>query len=59
MGHSGDAASLGHGHIEIGFSTGGGDPLNHHSGAEAWTPSGAAVRSVIVSLSHSLGIENS
>jgi hypothetical protein len=59
MGHTGDAASLGHGHIEIGFSTGGGDPLNHHSGGEAWTPSGAAMRSVIVALSHSLGIKNS
>jgi len=29
MGHAGDAASLGHGHIEIGFSPiGSGDPLN-------------------------------
>ena len=50
MGHTGDAAALGHGHIEIGFSDGSGDPLNHH-GASAWTPSGAAMRSVLVSLS--------
>jgi murein DD-endopeptidase MepM/ murein hydrolase activator NlpD len=50
MGHTGDAASLGHGHIEIGFSDSSGDPLNHH-GAEAWTPSGAAMRRVLVALS--------
>src|SRR5437588_787561 len=30
MGHTGNAASLGRGHIEIGFSDGSGDPLNHH-----------------------------
>ena len=49
MGHTGDAASLGHGHIEIGFSDSSGDPLNHH-GAVAWTPSGAAMRRVLVAL---------
>ena len=45
----GDAASLGHGHIEIGFSDSSGDPLNHH-GAVAWTPSGSAMRRVLVAL---------
>ncbi|HWF51596.1 MAG TPA: lytic murein transglycosylase [Solirubrobacteraceae bacterium] len=60
IGHAGDAASLGHGHIEIGFSTSGGDPLNHHAGGgTAWTPSGAAMRSLVVALSRSLGIKNS
>jgi murein DD-endopeptidase MepM/ murein hydrolase activator NlpD len=49
MGHTGDAASLGHGHIEIGFSDGSGDPLNHH-GATPWTPSGDAMRHVLVVL---------
>lgn len=49
MGHTGDAVSLGHGHIEIGFSDSSGDPLNHH-GAVAWTPSGAAMRRVLVAL---------
>jgi murein DD-endopeptidase MepM/ murein hydrolase activator NlpD len=49
MGHTGDAVSLGHGHIEIGFSTAGGDPLNHH-GAEAWTPAGDQMRQLLVSL---------
>jgi murein DD-endopeptidase MepM/ murein hydrolase activator NlpD len=58
MGHTGDAASLGHGHIEIGFSTSGGDPLDHH-GSEAWTPSGAAMREVLVSLSAGFGIKTS
>jgi murein DD-endopeptidase MepM/ murein hydrolase activator NlpD len=58
MGHTGDAAYLGHGHIEIGFSDAGGNPLNHH-GAEAWTPSGEAMRVVLVSLSAALGIHNS
>jgi hypothetical protein len=47
MGHTGDAASLGHGHIEIGFSDGSGDPLNHHSVVDAWTPAGAAMRHVL------------
>jgi murein DD-endopeptidase MepM/ murein hydrolase activator NlpD len=46
MGHTGDALSLGHGHIEIGFSDAGGDPLNHH-GATAWTPSGEIMRSFL------------
>jgi murein DD-endopeptidase MepM/ murein hydrolase activator NlpD len=49
MGHTGDAASLGHGHIEIGFSDASGDPLNHH-GADAWTPSGDAMRRVLTTL---------
>jgi hypothetical protein len=51
MGHTGDAAGLGHGHIEIGFSDGSGDPLNQH-GAIAWTPSGATMRAVLVALTH-------
>jgi murein DD-endopeptidase MepM/ murein hydrolase activator NlpD len=51
MGHTGDAASLGHGHIEIGFSDGSGDPLNHH-GLTAWTPSGAAMREVLSTLTN-------
>ena len=58
MGHTGDAASLGHGHIEIGFSDGSGGPLNNH-GATAWTPSGAAMRTVLVALSRAFGIKNS
>jgi peptidase M23-like protein/transglycosylase-like protein with SLT domain len=49
MGNTGDAASLGHGHIEIGFSDASGDPLNHH-GAGAWTPSGDAMRHVLAAL---------
>jgi murein DD-endopeptidase MepM/ murein hydrolase activator NlpD len=57
MGHTGDAASLGHGHIEIGFSDGSGDPLDHH-GAIAWTQSGAAMRTVLVALSSVFGIKN-
>jgi murein DD-endopeptidase MepM/ murein hydrolase activator NlpD len=58
MGHTGDAAGLGHGHIEIGFSDGSGDPLNHH-GAEAWTPSGDAMRHVLVALAARFGIKTS
>jgi murein DD-endopeptidase MepM/ murein hydrolase activator NlpD len=53
MGHTGDAAGLRHGHIEIGFSDASGDPLNHHGGI-AWTPSGAAMRTVLVALTHRL-----
>jgi hypothetical protein len=49
MGHTGDAASLGHGHIEIGFSDSSGNPIDHH-GTQAWTPSGAAMRRVLVLL---------
>jgi hypothetical protein len=49
MGHTGDAASLDHGHIEIGFSDGSGDPLNHH-GPNPWTPSGDAMRHVLLAL---------
>jgi murein DD-endopeptidase MepM/ murein hydrolase activator NlpD len=49
MGHTGDAVSLGHGHIEIGFSSASGDPLNHH-GAGAWTPAGEVMRSFLVTL---------
>jgi murein DD-endopeptidase MepM/ murein hydrolase activator NlpD len=51
MGHTGDAVSLAHGHIEIGFSDAGGDPLNHH-GADAWTPAGAVMRSFLVTLTN-------
>jgi murein DD-endopeptidase MepM/ murein hydrolase activator NlpD len=54
MGHTGDAAGLGHGHIEIGFSDASGDPLNQH-GAIAWTPSGAAMRTVLVALTDRFG----
>jgi murein DD-endopeptidase MepM/ murein hydrolase activator NlpD len=57
MGHTGDAASLGHGHIEIGFADAGGDPLSHH-GAEAWTPAGEAMRSFLVTLSDALRAHN-
>lgn len=49
MGHTGDATSLGHGHIEIGFSDASGDPLNHH-GVGAWTPSGDAMHRVLIGL---------
>jgi hypothetical protein len=52
MGHTGDAAALGRGHIEIGFSGAAGDPLSHH-GEEAWTPAGAVMRSFLVTLLHS------
>jgi murein DD-endopeptidase MepM/ murein hydrolase activator NlpD len=57
MGHAGDAASLGHGHIEIGFSDAGGDPLSHH-GAGASTPAGDVMRSFLVTLSASFGVDN-
>jgi len=57
MGHTGDAASLGHGHIEIGFSDAGGDPLSHH-GAGAWTPAGDLMRAFLVALSSSFGVHN-
>jgi murein DD-endopeptidase MepM/ murein hydrolase activator NlpD len=57
MGHTGDAASLGHGHIEIGFSGATGDPLNH-PGTTA-TPSGSAMRSFLIELSGAFGIHNS
>jgi murein DD-endopeptidase MepM/ murein hydrolase activator NlpD len=57
MGHTGDAASLGHGHIEIGFSDATGDPLNHPGTAA--TASGAAMRSFLVELSGAFGIHNS
>jgi hypothetical protein len=57
VGHTGDAVSLGHGHIEIGFSDAGGDPLSHH-GAEAWTPAGDVMRSFLVALSSDFSIHN-
>jgi murein DD-endopeptidase MepM/ murein hydrolase activator NlpD len=57
MGHTGDAASLGHGHIEIGFSDATGNPLSH-PGTVA-TASGAAMRSFLVELSSAFGIHNS
>jgi hypothetical protein len=55
VGHTGDAAPLGHGHIEIGFCDAGGDPLSHH-GAQAWTPSGQMMRSVLEELGAKSGI---
>ena len=58
MGHTGDALSLGHGHIEIGFSDAGGDPLSHHA-AQAWTLAGDVMRSFLVTLSGQFGIHNS
>jgi murein DD-endopeptidase MepM/ murein hydrolase activator NlpD len=60
MGHTGDAASLGHGHIEIGFSDGSGDPLNHHGSvaAGAWTPAGDAMRHVLEALAATLKIKS-
>jgi murein DD-endopeptidase MepM/ murein hydrolase activator NlpD len=57
MGHTGDAVSLARGHIEIGFSDAGGDPLSHH-GAEAWTPAGAVMRSFLVTLSDAFHVRN-
>jgi murein DD-endopeptidase MepM/ murein hydrolase activator NlpD len=57
MGHTGDAASLGHGHIEIGFSDATGDPLNHPGTAA--TPSGAAMRTFLIEVSGAFGIHNS
>jgi len=57
MGHTGDAVSLAHGHIEIGFSDAGGDPLSHH-GAEAWTPAGAVMRGFLVTLSDAFRVRN-
>jgi murein DD-endopeptidase MepM/ murein hydrolase activator NlpD len=59
MGHTGNAASLGHGHIEIGFSDASGDPLNHGRATAPWTPSGAAMRHLLVALSSAFGIKNS
>jgi hypothetical protein len=56
MGHTGNAASLGHGHIEIGFSDGSGDPLNH-GGTIAWTPSGDAMRHVLTSLTSAFDVK--
>jgi murein DD-endopeptidase MepM/ murein hydrolase activator NlpD len=58
IGSTGDAAGLGHGHIEIGFSDPGGDPLSHH-GASAWTSAGQFMRTFLVSLSASFGIHDS
>jgi peptidoglycan LD-endopeptidase LytH len=59
VGHTGDAASLGHGHIEIGFSDAGGNPLNHHSvsGSSA-TPQGTRMRGALIALSSAAGIRN-
>jgi murein DD-endopeptidase MepM/ murein hydrolase activator NlpD len=58
VGHTGDAASLGHGHIEIGFSDASGAPLNQH-GTEAWTPAGGVMRAFLVGLSASFGVHPS
>ena len=55
VGHTGDAAGLGHGHIEIGFSTAGGDPLSHH-GAASWTPDGARMRAFLIAVDAAFGI---
>lgn len=57
VGHTGDAASLDHGHIEIGFSNAAGTPLSQH-GSEAWTPSGQLMREFLTSLSAVFHIEN-
>jgi murein DD-endopeptidase MepM/ murein hydrolase activator NlpD len=57
VGHTGDAAALGHGHIEIGFSDAGGAPLNQH-GADAWTPAGGVMRAFLVELSASFGVRS-
>jgi murein DD-endopeptidase MepM/ murein hydrolase activator NlpD len=57
MGHTGNAATLGHGHVEIGFSDAGGDPLNH--GSSGGSPSGAAMRQLLTTLSAAFGITNS
>ena len=58
VGHTGDAAALGHGHIEIGFSDAGGAPVNQH-GAAAWTPAGSVMRAFVVALSAAFGVDNS
>jgi murein DD-endopeptidase MepM/ murein hydrolase activator NlpD len=58
IGHTGDAAALGHGHIEIGFSDAGGAPVDQH-GAEAWTPAGSVMRAFLVELSAAFGIRTS
>jgi murein DD-endopeptidase MepM/ murein hydrolase activator NlpD len=55
IGHTGDAVSLGHGHIEIGFSDANGVPLNQH-GAVASTPAGEVMRSFLVELCGSFGV---
>jgi murein DD-endopeptidase MepM/ murein hydrolase activator NlpD len=51
-GHAGNAASLGHGHIEIGFSNAGGSPLNHGVA----TPAGAAMRQFMLALCTQSGV---
>ena len=56
MGHTGDAADLNHGHIEIGFSDGSGTPLEQH-GLEAWTASGQAMRGVMEALAKDAGVK--
>jgi murein DD-endopeptidase MepM/ murein hydrolase activator NlpD len=58
VGHAGDAVSLGHGHIEIGFSNSSGDPLSHH-GAVARTRAGDLMRSFLVTLSAAFHVDNS
>lgn len=58
MGHTGDAAGLGHGHIEIGFSDASGSPLNHH-GTNASTVAGSAMREFLIELSRAFGIHSS
>lgn len=58
MGHAGNAAGLGHGHIEVGFSDAGGNPVDH-SGSTPATASGAAMRAFLVELSTAFGVKNS
>jgi murein DD-endopeptidase MepM/ murein hydrolase activator NlpD len=57
IGHTGDAANLGHGHIEIGFSDATGNPINHPGNAA--TSAGAAMRSFLVELTGAFGIHSS
>jgi murein DD-endopeptidase MepM/ murein hydrolase activator NlpD len=58
MGHTGDAVSLGHGHIEIGFGDASGTPLDQH-GAIPATPAGAVMRSFLIELSAAFRVGNS
>jgi murein DD-endopeptidase MepM/ murein hydrolase activator NlpD len=55
VGHTGDAVSLGHGHIEIGFSDAAGAPLDQH-GAVPSTPAGEIMRSFLIELAARFGI---
>ncbi|HEX5225263.1 MAG TPA: lytic murein transglycosylase [Solirubrobacteraceae bacterium] len=57
VGHTGDASTLGHGHIEIGFGDQAGTPLDQH-GQDPTTPAGLVMRSFLVELSAGFGIAN-